>query len=178
VSRAKTLAAYAALPIAVLVFAGLGLWIQGRPTAPDFTLPVVAGDGAGQGDRVRLSELRGRVVLLDFWASWCGPCRQSIPILNRVSTDYEAAGVEVVGVNVEGGELDVSQVAAAHADFGARFPSVQDTAHDLERTYGIDSLPTLVVIDSDGVIREARAGVPNEGRLRALLDELTGERQE
>jgi thiol-disulfide isomerase/thioredoxin len=172
----KTFLAYGALPLAVIVFVGLGLWIQGRPTAPDFALPIVAGRGAGQGDRVRLSELRGRVVLLDFWASWCVPCRQSVPILNRVSADYE--DVTVLGVNVEGGELDASGVAAAHHELEARFPSVQDTARELERGYHIDSLPTLVVINRDGVIREARPGIPNEGRLRALLDEMTGARQE
>ncbi len=166
-----------ALPAAVLLFAGLSLWLTGRPAAPDFTLPIVAGEGAAHGDRIRLSELRGRVVLLDFWASWCGPCRQSIPIINDVAADYEAQGLTVLGINVEP-ELSADELNGAHATFGATFPSLQDSARDLERAYGIDSLPTLVVIDRSGVIRDARPGVPDEGRLRRLVEELVAESQQ
>jgi cytochrome c biogenesis protein CcmG/thiol:disulfide interchange protein DsbE len=164
--------AYAALPLAVLIFSGVGLWLSGgviRPAA-EFTLPIAAGDGAAHGDRVSLEQLRGRIVLLDFWASWCGPCAQSIPILNRIQTDFAGEPVTVLGVNVEP-ELSARQLAAAHDAFGTEFPSVRDDG-GLEEAYGVTSLPTLIVIDGEGQVREIRAGVPDEQRLRALITDL------
>lgn len=138
-----------------------------RTSAPDFTLPIVSGPDVG--DRVALSALRGEVVVLDFWASWCGPCRRSIPALNEVAATYEGR-VQLYGVNVE--PMAPEAVGEAHARFGATFPSLHDSAKNVQRAYAVDALPTLFVIDQKGHIRHTETGIPDVVGLSAVLDEL------
>ncbi len=139
----------------------------GRP-APPFEGEIVAGDGIG--DRVSLERLAGRVVLLDFWASWCPPCRRSIPILNRVYARYGRDQVLFYGVNVEG--LGADELQAHHRALGATFPSLQDQSGALQQEYGVRNLPTLVIIDRNGRIRHVEAGVPDETDLSQRIDGL------
>ena len=140
--------------------------------APPFTLPVAAGPGAAEGDRIALDDLRGHVVVLDFWASWCPPCRESIPVLNRVRDRNRDRRVAVIGVNVEPG-IDRGTLAAAHRAFGAGFASIQDTpSSDVQLAYRVDSLPTLVLIGPDGVVRHVESGVPNETELQERIDSI------
>lgn len=140
--------------------------------APPFALPVAVGEGASAGDRIALDDHRGQVVLLDFWASWCAPCRRSIPILNRVRDRYRDRGVSVIGVNVEP-HLDRGSLFTAHRAFGATFPSVQDTpAGELQEAYRVRSLPTLVLIGPDGVIRHVSSGVPDEEALGERIENI------
>lgn len=169
----KDWAAYALLPAAVLIFTGVGLLVTGDQSemAAPFVLPIEAGSGASEGDRVSLADLRGRVVLLDFWASWCGPCRTSIPIINRVTAEFAGEPVTVLGVNVEP-ELSSAQLASAHRAFGAEFPSVCDRDGALEMSHGVNSLPTLVVIGPEGRVRDVLVGVPDEQRLRRAIADL------
>jgi len=143
--------------------------LEGR-AAPELSLPLASGDGAREGDRVSLEGLRGSVVLLDFWASWCAPCRQSIPALNRVHGRYEGR-VEMYGVNVQP-ELDAAGVREAHRDFGAAFPTLHDERQAAQAAYGVTSIPTLVLIDGDGVVRWVERGVPDFDRVSERLDEL------
>jgi thiol-disulfide isomerase/thioredoxin len=138
-------------------------------TAPELSLPVVTGEGAAQGDRVALSALRGQVVLLDFWASWCGPCRQSIPILNRIHERY-GERIEMYGVNVED-NLPLARVQAAHRSFGAVFPSLQDQATSAQGAYGVRNIPTLVLIDRAGVVRWVDVGVPDGDEVAERVEE-------
>jgi thiol-disulfide isomerase/thioredoxin len=135
--------------------------------APPFELPIAAGPGAREGDRVSLSDLRGRVVLLDFWASWCAPCRRSIPILNELEAEFAGQPVTFLGVNVE--ELGPRRLQQVHGDFGAHFPTVQDRTGEVKRRYGVTALPTLVVLDPQGVVRHVTTGVPDPAALRATL---------
>ncbi|MFO0695886.1 MAG: TlpA disulfide reductase family protein [Polyangiales bacterium] len=137
--------------------------------APTFDAVIEAGDG--QGDRVSLADQRGRVVVLDFWASWCGPCRQSVPILNRVAARFRDKPVSIYGVNVEP-ELGPRRLLLAHQGIGAIFPTFQDKNGDLQRDYGVQMLPTLVVIDPEGKVRHVSSGVPFEGRLVSVVDGL------
>lgn len=166
-------------PLLVIAIAVLGsklvtvssTQLDGEP-APDFALPVMAGSGAREGDRIDLSSLRGQVVLLDFWASWCLPCRESIPILNRLHERNTGRGVKVLGINVEPG-MDRATLEAAHRSFGAGFPSLQDDrSSEIQRAYHVDQLPTLVVVDRDGIVRRVEVGVPNEESLQAEIDSL------
>lgn len=138
--------------------------------APALDLPLATGPGAADGDRVSLEGLRGRVVLLDFWASWCGPCRQSIPALNRVHDRY-GDRIEMLGVNIEGG-LPRSRVQSAHARFGAEFPSVQDVRGEAQSMYRVQSIPTLVLIDRAGTVRWVETGVPNADALMERVGDL------
>ena len=136
--------------------------------APEFTLPLVAGEGAG--DRVSVRALEGRVVLLDFWASWCQPCRRSIPLLNQV---YARVGEEIamLGVNVDTG-LSAERVRAAHSDFAADFPSLADERLEVQHAYGVTSIPTLVLIDRAGVVRWVDRGVPDPDEVAEHIEDL------
>ncbi len=136
----------------------------------DFAEPIVAGDGGDAGDRISLSALRGRVVLLDFWAHWCQPCRRTVPILNALRERYGEHGLVIIGVNVE--SIGPRRLIAAHADIGAEFPTIQDRDGAISGAYGVQSLPTLVVVDAEGGIRDVSSGVPNESALDELVSEL------
>ena len=142
----------------------------GQP-APTFEAPIVAGDG--EGDRVALEPLRGRAVMLDFWASWCPPCRASIPIVTRVAERHAADGLVTLGVNVERERSPVF-VQRAHAALHAGFPSLHDTT-GMQFDYGIQSLPTLILIDRRGVVRLFEVGVPDEEALDAHIREILRE---
>lgn len=129
-----------------------------------FTSPIVGGEGADEGDRIVLDALRGRVVVLDFWASWCPPCRASIPALEEFSRAHP--DVVVLGVNVES-ERRAPFVRAAHAELGATYPTVHDEDGTLQAAYRITGLPTLLVIDAEGRVRDAHVGAVNRGWLEA-----------
>jgi len=135
--------------------------------APDFTAPLVSGPGVG--DRVSLRALRGEVVVIDFWASWCGPCRRSIPVLNELAETYEGR-VRVYGVNVEA--MEPMAVGAAHERLGATFPSLHDPTQSIQQAYAVTALPTLFVIDREGRISHTERGVPALSDLSSVLDEL------
>ncbi|MCA9580250.1 MAG: TlpA family protein disulfide reductase [Myxococcales bacterium] len=156
------------LPVLILAGALLGSPGRDRTTlvgeeAPPLVGPLVSGSGA----LFELEAYRGRMVLLEFWASWCTPCRRSAPVLNAVQG---ALGEEVslVGVNVET-RLPPATVEAAHRLFGYRFPSMQDTGGRAMADYGIQNLPTIVLIDREGVLRLRHEGVPEEGALLAEI---------
>jgi thiol-disulfide isomerase/thioredoxin len=160
-------------PAAMILFsvAGMCALDRGGELAPAFSLPIEAGDGAIEGDRISLEGLRGRVVLLDFWASWCGPCRMSVPILSRIHERYEARGVSVLGINTEP-ELSVDQLREAHRRFGARFPTVCDRDGALSEGFDVSELPTLVLIDRAGRIHRIETGVPEEEALATEIETL------
>jgi len=128
--------------------------LVGRP-APAFALEVVGGAGADERDRIDLSALRGHTVVLDFWASWCPPCRASVPALDAFASSHPE--VVVVGVNVET-DRRAGFVRTAHEDLGARYPTVHDEAGAVQQAYGVQNLPTLLVVDGQGVVIDAHVG--------------------
>lgn len=140
--------------------------------APSFTSEIVAGEGLG--DRIDLDSLRGRVVVLDFWASWCPPCRASIPILGTLADEQGPDGAIVYGVNVEANRTDAF-VADAHRALGARFPSLIDRDFSAQDHFGVEAYPTLYVIDRHGVVRDVHVGVPDLGALRSEVQALLAE---
>ena len=123
-----------------------------RPDAPSFTAPVLlAGDGLGPvGTEVSLDDLRGRTVVLNFWASWCEPCEREAPVLNEVARRYRGSGdVVVLGLDVQ----DLSQEALVFArEFGIAYPSLREAGDDAYNDYEITGLPETFVIDPDGRI--------------------------
>ena len=128
---------------------------------PDAGGEIVAGEGSVEHDRVEFSQLRGKVLLLDFWASWCGPCRQSVPVINRLASRYASRGLEVVGVNVET-ERSADFVREAHAAFGSTTPSIHDKDGSIARSLEVSGYPTFVIVGKDGRIVARHAGVPPE----------------
>lgn len=160
----------------VVVFAG-SMWHKlkrpdprvGQP-APDFALPVVSGEGAEEGDRVRLSDLKGQLVVLDFWASWCEPCRQSIPIVNEAAKELAGQGVRVYGVNVERLKPETLRQVVKH--WGFAYPVLHDATIKTQIAYDVAALPTLFLIDREGVVRKTHAGAPTAKQLIAEVREL------
>lgn len=117
--------------------------------APDFTLR------SAEGRNLRLSEQRGQVVLVNFWATWCGPCKQEMPHLNRLYEKYRSAGFVLLGVSVD----DDPKAAQALAErLGLRFPVLFDAGKAVSRLYALDSMPSTVLIDRDGKVRHLHRG--------------------
>jgi thiol-disulfide isomerase/thioredoxin len=120
-----------------------------------------------------VSALRGRVVLLDFWATWCGPCRVVIPKLDALQARFGAQGLSVLGVSSE----EPQDVALFTQRMGMHYEVGVDRHGQTTRSYGVGSLPTLVVIDRRGVVRDVAIGYdPSEdARLEALVRSLLAE---
>ncbi|MFT6735062.1 MAG: peroxiredoxin [Polaribacter sp.] len=118
-------------------------------SAPDFTLKSV------DGKNVRLSELRGQVVLLNFWASWCGPCRQEMPILDAMHNKYKSLGFTVLGVNLDA----KSKKAIGYLkDTPVSFPVLYDPKGITSEQYGVSAMPSTVIIDKNGNVRHLHKG--------------------
>lgn len=120
-----------------------------QSAAPDFTLRSVSGPN------FRLQEQRGRVVLINFWASWCGPCRQEIPHLNRLYDKYRAAGFVLLAVNVDENAGNAADLALK---LGLRFPVLLDTDKAVSHLYELSTMPSTVLIDRDGRVRYVHKG--------------------
>jgi cytochrome c biogenesis protein CcmG/thiol:disulfide interchange protein DsbE len=142
--------------------------IVGRE-APDFRLEVVAngGDVAREGTVLDVRDLRGSAVVLDFWATWCGPCRAEAPIMDEVSRRWRDRGVVVVGVNTDGSDQgDPRRFAVSH---GLSYAIVHDLSGAVSRSYDVDSLPTLVVLSRAGKVLAVRTGITDGGELDRLI---------
>ncbi|WP_229261396.1 TlpA family protein disulfide reductase [Duganella margarita] len=120
---------------------------KGAP-APQFDLPGL--DGA-----VKLAKLQGKVVYVDFWASWCGPCRQSFPWMNEMQAKYGGKGLQIVGVNVDAKSDDARQFLTATP---ARFAIAFDPQGATPRSYGIKGMPSSVLIGPDGKVLLEHSG--------------------
>lgn len=117
--------------------------------APDFTLK------SNGGANLRLSEHRGEVILLNFWASWCGPCRQEMPHLDALQKKYEALGVNVIGVSVDKEPAKADQLLK---DIPVSFSVLYDTESLVSAAYNVAAMPTTVLIDRDGNMRYLHKG--------------------
>ena len=119
------------------------------PMAPEFSLPDASGAP------VRLADLRGQVVLVNFFASWCGPCRQELPILSAMQRRYQKLGFTVLGVNLD------AERAAADAlleELPPSFPVVFDADSEVAKRYRVSGMPNTAIIDQDGRLRFLHRG--------------------
>ncbi len=136
--------------------------------APDFALRSLGGEN------LRLSEYRGSVVLLGFWARWCGDCRQAMQALNEIHAKYQKAGLVTLGIDVDDTE---EQAATMVRTLGISFPVLLDSARMASSQFNLRSMPLLVLIDREGQIRYSHAGYERgqetliTDRLRQLLNE-------
>jgi thiol-disulfide isomerase/thioredoxin len=122
--------------------------------APAFDLP-------GKDGAVQLAKYQGKLVYVDFWASWCGPCRQSFPWMNEMQAKYGARGLQVVGVNLDAKTDDARRFLA---ETPARFAIAFDPAGATPRAYGIKGMPSSVLIGPDGKVLYEHAGFKEADR--------------
>jgi cytochrome c biogenesis protein CcmG/thiol:disulfide interchange protein DsbE len=132
--------------------------------APDFSLPSLE-----DGTAISLSSLRDHLVVLNFWASWCGPCRTEAPGLRRLSDHYRPQGVRFLGVDQRD---DIGAARAFAREFNWRYPSVFDPGGTLADDYGLLGLPTTFVIDAQGTIRYEFLGYVDHDTLQAAIEDL------
>ncbi|MEJ5241542.1 MAG: TlpA disulfide reductase family protein [Anaerolineales bacterium] len=121
--------------------------------APDFSLETT------DGKIIRLSELRGQVVVLNFWTTWCPPCRAEMPTLERIAQEYASQGVIILGVNSTIQD-NVADIPDFLAEYSITFPILLDRQGQVTRLYEIRALPTTFFIGPDGVIRYVVVGGP------------------
>jgi thiol-disulfide isomerase/thioredoxin len=140
----------------------------GQPAA-NFTLPE-----RGGGAPVSLNGLKGQVVMINFWASWCGPCRQEFPLLDQIYKKYKGMGFTLLGVNVEPSETDAEGFLKQTP---VSFPILFDKKSDVTKLYGVSAMPSTVIVDRKGTVRwlhrAYKPGDENEylDQVRALLRE-------
>jgi peroxiredoxin len=135
--------------------------LVGKP-APDFALRSM--DGKNR----RLSEFRGQVVLVNFWARWAGDSRQEMPALDRINTTYNRAGLVVLGVSVDEDWRRAREFADA---MKVGYPILFDTTPDIGRDYLLRKMPMTILVDRSGVVRYSSAGFKSGDEL-AYLDEI------
>jgi peroxiredoxin len=153
------LALFAALAFAAAVSAAPRL--KGTE-APDFVLRSLAGQN------LRLSEYRGQIVMLTFWASWCGDCRAQLEQLGEMHARYQDAGVELLAVNLD---QNRKQAADMIARLKASYPVLHDQAGDVGKLYDVSRMPVMVLIDRGGVVREVFEGF-RRGNEQAYLERV------
>ncbi len=115
--------------------------VPGTPAAPDFALPDL------DGEITRLSDFRGKVIIVNFWATWCPPCREEIPSMQRAWNRLEGEGVIMLAVHVGGNEDRIWTFAT---DFGVAFPILIDKTSSVSRAWRTIGLPTTFVVDPKG----------------------------
>ena len=137
--------------LAALAVAGAAASAAITPSAgaPDFTLPSLGGPN------LRLQEQRGQVVMVNFWATWCGPCRVEMPHLSRLYDKYRGSGFVVFAVNID---EDPRKAANVAAQLGMRFPVLLDTDKKVSRMYDLSTMPSTILIDRDGRVRFVHRG--------------------
>jgi peroxiredoxin len=153
---------------AVATMTAAAATLQTGAPAPAFQL------NSNAGKPLALADFRGQIVLLNFWASWCGPCRQEMPILEQLNRQYHGKGVTLLGVNVE---PDSAAAVAWLKATPVTFPILFDTDSKVSKLYEVAGMPNTVIIDRKGLVRYIHrgyaAGAENDylNQIRALIRE-------
>ena len=163
----RTIATLRALLLATLVS------LPAMAVAPQGPAPVFQLQGM-DGKPVNLADLKGQVVMINFWATWCGPCRQEMPLLEQLYTKYKPMGFTLLGVNVE---PDSTLAAGFLKKTPVTFPILFDTKSDVSKLYQVAGMPSTVIVDRKGNLRWVHKGYKpgdeNEylNQIRALVRE-------
>jgi cytochrome c biogenesis protein CcmG, thiol:disulfide interchange protein DsbE len=141
--------------VACAVACQASLAVEAGQPAPPLTVT------AQKGGQLNLADFKGKVVYLDFWASWCGPCKQSFPFMNEMQTKYGAKGFQVVGVNLDPKREDADGfLAKVPANFTIGF----DPKGESPKRYAVAGMPTSLLIGADGKVREVHSGFHEDQR--------------
>ena len=151
-----------------LVVPNLAIAAEVGKSAPDFTLKSL------DGKNLKLSEMTGNVILINFWASWCGPCREEMPLLNALHNKYEPLGFTVLGVNVE---EDLKGAKGFLKNFPVDFPVLLDNTNKVSKQFKVVAMPTTIVVDRDGNMRYLHQGYKSgdEAKYRQMVKTLIRE---
>ncbi len=122
--------------------------LAGQP-APDFALK------SSSGENLRLSEYRGNVVMINFWATWCGPCRQEMPLLDDLYNRYQRVGFSLLGVNIDD---DSRRAMRMVEELGVSFPVLFDADKEVSKLYQVEAMPVTVLLDREGTVRHVHHG--------------------
>jgi len=117
--------------------------------APDFALK------SASGENLRLSEYRGDVVMINFWATWCGPCRQEMPLLDDLYSRYRRVGFSLLGVNIDDDSRRAMQMVE---ELGVSFPVLFDESKEISKLYQVEAMPVTVLVDREGTVRHVHHG--------------------
>ncbi|ARF16820.1 peroxiredoxin family protein [Sporosarcina ureae] len=136
-------------------------------TPPDFRLITLSGDV------IKLSDYKGQKVILNFWASWCGPCKAEMPHMqNYYRKNKDSANVEIIAVNMTKEERGTDSIQKFVDAYGLTFPIPLDKDGEVMEMYKIMSIPTTYMIGTDGTIRHKFIGPMDEETIKALVDDL------
>lgn len=139
----------------VFVILGMSVFAQNV----DAPAPLFSGVTAG-GDTVNIADYQGKVVILDFWASWCVPCRKEFPFLIELHKDYQEKGLEIIAVNIDTKQKNMDKFLNKPKN-QATFPIVWDADSKIPPIYELKAMPTTIFIDRKGVIRFRHSGFNN-----------------
>jgi peroxiredoxin len=154
-----------AVVVASTAFAASG---DASGPAPQFSLTSLSGEPSG------LAQYKGQVVMVNFWATWCGPCQQEMPLLDQMYKKYKPAGFTLIGVNVDKEAPAVKELLARKP---VSFPVLLDPANQVSKAYHVDEMPSSVIIDRKGQIRYIHRGYKPgdendyQDRIRQLIRE-------
>jgi thiol-disulfide isomerase/thioredoxin len=138
---------------------------EGFPSARDFTLPSLAGD------MIKLSDFKGQVVILDFWATWCGPCRREIPHFIELREEYGDDGLAIVGIALD--RQGQSKVEPFARQMKMNYPTLLDPTQVAAQIYGpIQGIPTTYVIDREGYVRQRLVGYRDKATFERIVQDL------
>ena len=138
----------------LLVALSAGLATAAGGVTAGAVAPAISGKDLN-GNPVSLAKLAGRVVIIDFWASWCGPCKDEMPVLQRLSKKYEQQGLSVIGVSVDESAANAKKFIKQQ---GVTFPSIHDATHSIADRYKPAKMPTSVIVDRKGAVRYVHGG--------------------
>jgi len=130
--------------------------------APDFALK------SSTGENLRLSEYRGDVVMINFWATWCGPCRQEMPLLDELYSRYQRVGFNLLGVNIDD---DSNRAMNMIEELGVNFPVLFDARKEVSKLYEVEAMPVTVIVDREGTVRFIHHGY-KPGYEEMYLDQI------
>lgn len=173
---------FAVMRVVILLAGAVWIWISRAPPertsldAPSVPFPgFLAPDFSTrnmQGEQVKLADLRGQPVVLNFWASWCAPCRAEMPTLQRLHEEYQDAGLQILAMNSTSSD-SLPQVENFIAEHDLDLTALLDSDGTIAKLYQVSALPTTFFIDAGGAIQSVEVGGPlSEALLRVRIENL------
>ena len=139
-----------ALTLLLLALSSTSFALKTGDKAPNFSLPLLTQTGS-----LSLSQYRGKVVYLDFWASWCGPCRKSLPLLNNMRNSLKDEPFEVIAINLD---EEIKDARGFLKEFPVSYPTLHDATSQSPEKYSLRGMPTSYLIDKKGIVRAIHTG--------------------